>query len=394
MPPQRHHRTASQNAIAKDSCAGRASRRAVMQDKRKAPAQKANAAGSAKPPDPVHWDSSCGEDDNVGTSAHARASRSTLTLANQPSKDAFRALAASKEQVGHLELELKQLKQQYAESMEELENSRRILDSYAGFLSVSILRSGAELKDILGSLNDEIAHHSAVIAELITSGGDSKDNLDDNSRFCADGILAHQLLERLRSSGSALRLAVFRKSLQGVLSWACQDLINDWTADDANCKLLEGIHASMKKEVLPSVSGRWKMLTRKYSNNTSRATLKQLVHKLTNDVLSLVRLMPDSSIVSKHRKDVGRSIESVLERAIQVDRALTEAATDEEWEAFCIRAGGKFDKKKMDKSTWSRSEGGEPVGLVVSSMGLGLKRTATGKSRRRWDIIHCEGGVG
>ncbi|KAK1215785.1 hypothetical protein PQX77_021595 [Marasmius sp. AFHP31] len=376
--------------------------RAASTRKRKAP-QEDSPGNSYKERDNISTndeieigDSTCQLHNNLVSEISARLGKRQKKgdsrireLVHQLIEDVAKESAAFQGRIQDLESDIEHLKEQSWEQR----HTGQVLDAGAeSFLSVSISHSGSELKALVETLNYDIGQRCAAITELVCSGGSSdKDNSHQNS----DGdfppfpefILASQLLQQLQRSGGQCGLVLFQRALQAMVSWACHRLINSWAGDETSSKALEGIYGNMRKGALPSVAGRWKILTRQYSNNASRATVGQVVNSLINDVFSLVELMPDSSMDPKLRKDIGRDMKSVLERAIQVDHALTGAASDEDWEVFCIRAGDKFDKRKMCTSMRSGSDETELVGLAVCSTGLGLRRTAIRKSKRNWEFV-------
>ncbi|KAL0569833.1 hypothetical protein V5O48_012121 [Marasmius crinis-equi] len=243
---------------------------------------------------------------------------------------------------------------------------------------VSASRSGQELKSSVETFNCEVMHCSATITELVSFEG--RGGREVNVDVSITSMLARQLVERI-SDDDTLRCALFRRSLQAIITGVCRTWIERWFLDKATFGALFRIYEKMRKSESPSVSGRWKILTRKHSKDLSkRAILKEASEELKNKILLLVGLVGSLRVSSDH-KDIKSSVRRVLDQAMKVDQALMEAATDEEWEVFHARAGERFNEKGNLRDGGLEGKSGD---LVLCPVGLGLRRASRKRSKRHW----------
>ncbi|KAF9262565.1 hypothetical protein L218DRAFT_390610 [Marasmius fiardii PR-910] len=242
------------------------------------------------------------------------------------------------------------------------------------------LNSGAELCERVRALNSAIRQAAASIvdASFEHSAVERQLKVGNNTARKSVGKAMFESIHKWK--GTELEQGLLQKGLEGVMVVVCQKMLAMWSADDKESKILVELYQrKIKKEAL---SGYWRAMTKKAAKLSLHQTVKQNLSRcLQRGMTQILQLTGRNS---KPNCAMSEGIRDICQAALELDVALCEDPTDDEWSVF--HAGEDLDtRRKLDTRTTEPSDmpnDGVPIdqGHVLCPTGLGLRRECTSKS--------------
>ncbi|KAL0573589.1 hypothetical protein V5O48_008366 [Marasmius crinis-equi] len=285
-----------------------------------------------------------------------------------------------------------------ASNRQLLEQRTQELQSAQSYLNPARVYSGAELIHLAESVNTEILNAAASIVDNVEiSPPDTAGVIDLNIPYVSDelrSILGDDVLGALEIARSkrledTLR-AILQSAMQAVIVFHLAHMVNAWSlGDHTQSNLLQGIYREIRKNVaLPTVAGRWRVMTKAQSKYTSYAATQRTVGQfLTQTIVSVLSLV-DSNLGQRLdgdrplRETIDGRIGDLLLCAGQLDRALGETV-DEDWGVFFAFPGEGFSPDSMEDTYAAPNARACPVptpAAVFCTTDLGLMKATWDKS--------------
>ncbi|KAK1226879.1 hypothetical protein PQX77_010126 [Marasmius sp. AFHP31] len=282
--------------------------------------------------------------------------------------------------------ELHQLKDKYKAQQLILDHRTKELQEAQAYLTSTRSTSGADIIRLIESLNAEILQVASSITDALpfdqyTSAGTTSKRVVTTKYL--GGIFGEETIAAATYLPGEDDLDIIVQNvLQYLMVGHCKDLVECWHVNPKVSKLLKEMYQRIRKNNSSSVAGRWRTMTKadmkygRYDQVENNAKTR-----IIDEIRSLVyRWMEhaDKRAQASMSKMIETKVDTVLNIATQIDRAMGIDVVSEDWEAYLAHPGKPFNTVWMEDvfqaSQGSRSTEEAAAGIVLCSTALGLRR--------------------
>ncbi|KAK1224303.1 hypothetical protein PQX77_012811 [Marasmius sp. AFHP31] len=282
--------------------------------------------------------------------------------------------------------ELHQLKDKYKAQQLILDHRTKELQEAQAYLTSTRSTSGADIIRLIESLNAEILQVASSITDTLPFEQYTSARTTSKRMVMTEylgGIFGEEAIAAATCHPSEDDLDIIvQNALQYLMVGHCKDLVERWHVDPIVSNFLKEMYRRIRKNNSSSVAGRWRTMTKaevkygRYDQVENNAKTR-----IIDDIQSLVHRwmkFSDKRAQASMSKIIETKVDTVLNIATQIDRAMGIDVVSEDWEAYLVHPGKPFNTVWMEDvfqaSQGSTSTEEEAAGIVLCSTALGLRR--------------------
>ncbi|KAG6885092.1 hypothetical protein C0993_005975 [Termitomyces sp. T159_Od127] len=292
-------------------------------------------------------------------------------------------------QVGRRNQELRRREEEMQQQKREHEIMLKLLDTRTqelrgaeAFLTRADTLSGAEVIDLVNTLNSEIYQTAALVAEAfdynarvggIESSAEDTAVLNEACTSVADAI-GTETTEMLKSLDHHEDPAVVQVAIQVAMAAISDWIVRTWNLDETEADNgFQKVYKGLRDAEMQTISGRWRALTRKYLPHTEEHELALLFIDAIANILLVSNVNQSRDTILKLVETRYTERVAVIARGAQkLRKAIGEEVTSCDFEVIFVHQDTAFSPAQMDDEGFR--EGRDQTEPVLCTTELGLRK--------------------